>query len=145
MGSYIWNFQGEGPRDRNKNEILYRCLSHTWDMLRCHPHFCIRRFGIFQRGNSIFARPIRSLCQADPNGLEALRNGIEAALVKNSYTRDTRSDQIMTKMRRGLKKARGRNMNTHNIFRLDKRGGQNMHNIFRLDKKDLNTHNIFRL
>lgn len=28
--------------------------------------------------------------KADPNGLEALRNGIEAALIKNSYTRDTR-------------------------------------------------------
>jgi hypothetical protein len=101
--------------------------------------------------------------KADPNGLEALRNGIEAALIKNSFTRDTRqmgitgdnlmdflynqyqsvlvtprptlarSDQIMTKMRRGLKKARGRNMNTHNIFRLDKRN-MNTHNIFRLDK-----------
>merc|ERR1712156_475212 len=73
--------------------------------------------------------------KVDPSGLEALKNGIEEALVKNTFPRGTRSEQVMTKMRRGTKKqfGRGRNMNTHNIFRLDKRN-MNTHNIFRLDK-----------
>ena len=30
------------------------------------------------------------MAKIDPNGLEALRNGIEEALTKNTYSRDTR-------------------------------------------------------
>merc|ERR1711944_335729 len=95
--------------------------------------FAIGDLEFFNEETEFLQDQLDHYAKADPNGLEALRNGIEAALIKNSYTRDTRSDQIMTKMRRGLKKARGRNMNTHNIFRLDKRN-MNTHNIFRLDK-----------
>merc|ERR1711997_1106147 len=88
--------------------------------------FAIGDLDFLNEENLILQDQLDHMANIDPNG-------IEEALTKNTYSRDTRSDQIMQKMRRGIKKGRGRSLNTHNIFRLDKRN-MRTHNIFRLDK-----------
>ena len=40
--------------------------------------------------NLILQDQLDHMAKIDPNGLEALRNGIEEALTKNTYSRDTR-------------------------------------------------------
>merc|ERR1712109_214497 len=129
MGSCSWN--SEGRRDVPKT---YR---HT-PIGTCYAAvtLAIGDLDFLNEESSLFLQDqLDHYAKVDPSGLEALKNGIEEALVKNTFPRGTRSEQVMTKMRRGTKKqfGRGRNMNTHNIFRLDKRN-MNTHNIFRLDK-----------
>merc|ERR1712129_28483 len=121
MGSCCWNSEGE-----SLFKLVKRMRSATVT-------FAIGDLDFLNEENLILQDQLDHMAKIDPNGLEALRNGIEEALTKNTYSRDTRSDQIMQKMRRGIKKGRGRSLNTHNIFRLDKRN-MRTHNIFRLDK-----------
>ena len=40
--------------------------------------------------NLILQDQLDHMAKIDPNGLEALRNGIDEALTKNTYSRDTR-------------------------------------------------------
>merc|ERR1712129_226989 len=133
MGSCCWNSEGE-----SLFKLVKRMRSATAVFLMlgtCYATvtFAIGDLDFLNEENLILQDQLDHMAKIDPNGLEALRNGIEEALTKNTYSRETRSDQIMQKMRRGIKKGRGRSLNTHNIFRLDKRN-MRTHNIFRLDK-----------
>ena len=40
--------------------------------------------------NLVLQDQLDHMAKIDPNGLEALRNGIDEALTKNTYSRDTR-------------------------------------------------------
>jgi hypothetical protein len=52
--------------------------------------FAIGDLEFFNEETEFLQDQLDHYAKADPNGLEALRNGIEAALIKNSFTRDTR-------------------------------------------------------
>ena len=53
-------------------------------------YLAIGDLDFFNEENLILQDQLDHMAKIDPNGLAALRNGIEEAITKNTYSRDTR-------------------------------------------------------